>query len=67
MMMSVEDQGGGFDHETLPPGFGLFSIRQRLNHLDGDLQIESVPGSGTKIVVVAPMTTAAAETSRGAA
>jgi len=67
MMMSVEDPGAGFDHETLPPGFGLFSIRQRLNHLDGDLQIESVPGSGTKIVVIAPMTAAAAETSRGAA
>jgi signal transduction histidine kinase len=67
MMMSVEDRGAGFDHETLPPGFGLFSIRQRLNHLDGDLQIESVPGSGTRIVVIAPMTAAAAETSRGAA
>jgi signal transduction histidine kinase len=63
MMMSIEDQGAGFDHEAIPPGFGLFSIRERLNHLDGRIQIDSVPGAGTRIVVVAPMTAAAPETS----
>jgi signal transduction histidine kinase len=57
MMMKIEDRGVGFDHETIPPGFGLFSIRERLNHLDGSMQIESVRGAGTKIVVVAPMNT----------
>jgi signal transduction histidine kinase len=60
MMMSVEDKGDGFDPESIPPGFGLFSIRERLNHLDGHIQIDSVPGAGTRIVVVAPMTAGAA-------
>jgi signal transduction histidine kinase len=65
IMMSVEDQGAGFDHEAIPPGFGLFSIRERLNHLDGRIEIDSVPGEGTRIVVVAPMTLGAPETSEG--
>ncbi|MBW1686314.1 MAG: hypothetical protein JRS35_14770 [Deltaproteobacteria bacterium] len=67
MLMSVEDQGAGFDQEGIPPGFGLFSIRERLNHLGGSMQIDSVPGVGTKIVVVAPMTAGAPERSTGTA
>jgi signal transduction histidine kinase len=67
MMVSVEDQGAGFDHASIPPGFGLFSIRERLNHLDGGMRIDSVPGVGTKIVVFAPMTAGAVEASTGAA
>ena len=67
MLMSVEDQGAGFVHESIPPGFGLFSIRERLNHLGGSMQIDSVPGVGTRIVVVAPMTAGASEMSMGAA
>jgi signal transduction histidine kinase len=66
MLLSVEDQGAGFDHESIPAGFGLFSIRERLNHLDGSMQIDSVPGAGTRIVVVAPMTAGAPEASTGA-
>ena len=67
MMMSVEDEGVGFDHETLPPGFGLFSIRERLNHLGGRIQIDSAPGAGTRVLVVAPMTADAPATSEGTA
>ena len=67
MLMSVEDKGAGFCHESIPPGFGLFSIRERLNHLGGDMQIDSVPGAGTRIVVVAPMAIDAPETSAGTA
>ena len=66
-MMCVEDEGAGFDHETLPPGFGLFSIRERLNHLGGRFQIDSVPGAGTRIVVVAPMQAGGPETEAGTA
>jgi signal transduction histidine kinase len=67
MMMSVEDQGTGFDHEAVPPGFGLFGIRERLNHLDGSMQIDSVPGAGTRIIVVVPMTAGAPTTATGTA
>ncbi len=62
MMMSVEDRGAGFDHEKIPPGFGLFSIRERLNHLGGSVRFESAPGAGTRIVVVAPMSVDGPET-----
>jgi signal transduction histidine kinase len=36
-------------------GFGLFSIRERLKHVDGSLQVESQPGTGTRITVIAPL------------
>jgi PAS domain S-box-containing protein len=49
----VEDRGKGWEHGTAaagPPsgGFGLFSIRQRLEHLGGTLEVTSQPGQGTR-------------------
>jgi len=67
MMMSVEDRGAGFDHEAIPPGFGLFSIRERLNHLGGSMQVDSAPGAGTRIMVVAPMSVTGPEEQVGEA
>jgi signal transduction histidine kinase len=67
MMMSVEDRGSGFDQGADPPGFGLFSIRERLNHLGGTLQIDSIPGEGTKITVITPMRTGGPGASAGSA
>jgi signal transduction histidine kinase len=67
MMMSVADQGVGFDHEADTSGFGLFSIRERLNHLGGAVRIDSIPGEGTQITVITPMRTGGRETSAGSA
>jgi signal transduction histidine kinase len=61
VQVSVEDDGVGFDtslassvdHST--NGFGLFSIHQRLGHIGGHLDIESEPGKGTRISLVAPI------------
>ena len=59
--ISVEDDGVGFDARHVGPllnengGFGLFSIRERLNHLGGHLQIESEPGAGARMTLVAPL------------
>lgn len=59
--VSVEDDGGGFDisksgpRGSKPRGFGLFSIRERLNYHGGRLEIESRPGHGTKVSLVAPL------------
>ena len=62
IQITVEDDGVGFDtrkvtagSEELNMGFGLFSIRERLSYLDRQLQIESEPGYGTRIAVVAPL------------
>jgi signal transduction histidine kinase/HAMP domain-containing protein len=56
----VGDEGRGFSPrviDTAPPGqstFGLFSIQQRLYHLGGTMEIESVPGKGTRIRISVP-------------
>ncbi len=53
----VEDNGNGFDASTAGRGFsptggyGLFSIHEYLQHAGGQLQIESAPGAGTKVVL----------------
>ena len=60
----VIDDGMGFDTSPLfsgtvratdPTGFGLFSIRERLHHLGGRLEIDSTVGRGTKVVLWAPL------------
>lgn len=55
----VSDEGAGFDPTPLQTGgksdgFGLFSIQQRLKHMGGRVEIESTPGKGTRIELVAP-------------
>lgn len=60
LTVSVVDNGRGFDpaveaKRDHPGGFGLFSIRQRLEGLGGRLDIESAPGKGTKATITVPM------------
>ena len=56
----VADRGPGFDPDALdlqqmgPGGLGLFNIRERMTSIEGELQIESAPGHGTQITLVAP-------------
>lgn len=56
--VSVEDDGVGFDTGADGGGFGLLSIRERLNHLGGSLDIQSVPDQGTRIVMTGPLAAA---------
>ncbi|MEN6483796.1 MAG: PAS domain S-box protein [Syntrophobacteraceae bacterium] len=57
----IEDDGIGFDvsglgsHSAKTYGFGLFSIRERLRHVSGRLEVRSKPGDGTRIAIVAPL------------
>ena len=59
--VSVEDDGVGFDSAEIVSGsakrgeFGLFSIRERLEQLGGHIEIESKPGSGCRIKMMAPL------------
>ncbi len=56
----VSDQGVGFDPKATPPagkkggGFGLFSIRERLDFIGGRIEIQSAPGRGSRFVLLAP-------------
>ncbi|MFQ5995869.1 MAG: PAS domain S-box protein [Acidiferrobacterales bacterium] len=65
MVIQVEDNGVGFDMSTLGTiavergGFGLFSIRERLGLLGGDLNVDSVCGEGTQVMMTVPLETGA--------
>lgn len=48
----VEDDGQGFDPETVREGaFGLVGIRERAALVQGTIEIESAPGQGTTILL----------------
>ena len=49
LVIKIEDQGKGFSSETLKTtGYGLFSIKERMQTLGGKFEIHSVPNEGTK-------------------
>jgi PAS domain S-box-containing protein len=57
----VSDGGRGFDPKTVwklgenESRFGLFSIRERLEHLGGRLELESKPNAGSAISIIVPL------------
>jgi signal transduction histidine kinase len=55
LRFSVRDDGCGFDPEHVPGiddgHFGLQGIRERIDHLEGEMSIDSEPGRGTKVTV----------------
>jgi PAS domain S-box-containing protein len=57
--ITVADAGVGFDpgqlREDSQQGFGLNSIRGRLDLVGGKLEINSAPGSGSRITLTAPL------------
>jgi PAS domain S-box-containing protein len=55
--ISVEDNGDGFDPAEVASKatFGLFSIRERLEQLDGSFEIKSEAGHGSKITMKVPL------------
>jgi len=58
--IAVEDDGVGIKNVPRDSrlksdsGFGLFSIRERLHYLGGQVQVESEQGRGTKITLIVP-------------
>jgi signal transduction histidine kinase len=49
--LSVADNGQGFDTTRYGHmGLGLLSMQERMKALGGDVQVESAPGKGTRIV-----------------
>jgi PAS domain S-box-containing protein len=59
ILVTVKDDGIGFETHLCGPGktagFGLFSIKERLEHLGGRLEIISRPGFGTSVAIEAPL------------
>ncbi|MEW5872624.1 MAG: histidine kinase [Chloroflexota bacterium] len=56
----ISDRGGGFDPQQAgASGFGLRGMRERVQSLGGDFEIETQPGSGTTLKVSIPIGEAA--------
>jgi signal transduction histidine kinase len=57
-VIRIEDDGAGFDPEAVADvrgtGFGLASIRERLDLVGGRFEIESGPGRGTRVTLSVP-------------
>jgi signal transduction histidine kinase len=55
--VTVEDNGRGFEASVLEKvkGFGIFNIRERLNHIGGQFKIETSKDKGTKVTLTAPL------------
>jgi len=59
--VNVKDDGAGFDPDKInnrnpeEGGFGLFSVKERLEYLNGKITIISSPGSGTEIKLLLPL------------
>jgi len=47
--VTVRDDGAGFDPAERTDGFGLLGMRERVQLLDGSLDIASAPGEGTTV------------------
>ena len=62
LTVTVEDDGIGFEPNTVqvspenPRGLGLMGMRERLELLGGELEITSLPGQGTELLITVPLT-----------
>jgi two-component system nitrate/nitrite sensor histidine kinase NarX len=69
----IEDDGRGFDPTKTTihrdGGFGVQTMRERIELVGGTLRVDSAPGRGTRVIAMVPMTptTPAARTGRPAA
>lgn len=70
ILLEVEDDGCGFDPSQIvstaqgPRGFGLFSIRERLGLLGGNVTLRSQPGHGTSVLLSARLQERGPDTDR---
>jgi signal transduction histidine kinase len=61
VVLQIEDNGLGFDPAVAldggdkPAGWGLVGIQERVRLVDGEVQIQSEPGKGTRLCVRVPV------------
>lgn len=55
LIVIIEDDGKGFESSQMTTGFGLTGMRERLEGLGGELELDSAIGSGTRLVARLPL------------
>ena len=59
LVVEVIDEGDGFDPKSSGPketeGSGLYRVHNRLEMFDGRLELDSIPGDGTRAALVLPL------------
>ena len=62
IMIKISDDGTGFDpdlfqsgYDPFERGFGLFSIREQLEHHGGMFEVDSGPDHGSEVTIVMPL------------
>ena len=62
IMIKISDDGTGFEPDLLQAGydpfergFGLFSVREQLQHQGGTFEIDSGPDRGSEVTIVMPL------------
>ena len=58
LRVEIEDDGLGFDSEVDPESshhYGLVGMRERVEQLDGEFQLMSSPGKGTRVRLSIPL------------
>ncbi len=54
LLLTVADDGRGFDLASIRAGVGLSAMRERIEGEGGTLAINSRPGGGTKVLITVP-------------
>ncbi|TNE52618.1 MAG: hypothetical protein EP344_15550 [Bacteroidetes bacterium] len=55
LALLVEDNGVGYDPETVKKGMGTGNLSQRVQFIKGDINIQSAAGQGTSTMVTVPL------------
>ncbi|MEM9160604.1 MAG: ATP-binding protein, partial [Verrucomicrobiota bacterium] len=55
LRFEIEDDGKGFDPSVVDSGYGLENLRMRSESLNGDCEVSSSPGKGTKVIFSASL------------
>lgn len=54
-VMQIADDGRGFDAKSQARGLGLIGIQERIDEMNGSLNVTSTPGQGTRLSVSIPV------------
>jgi PAS domain S-box-containing protein len=55
VLAEVADDGRGFEPASTQTGVGLSAMRERVEALGGNIEVESAPGEGTRVMLRVPL------------